>query len=373
MYIYTAQYLMPTSELAATLALPKLSRIGCITARKLIHHFGSAVDVFDRIQQADSAKWKTLKDVFKRPDTASILCAAEKECAYIQKHHVQWIDFRDEGFPASLNQCPDAPLVLFYSGQSFPDTTRIISIVGTREPSQQGRAFSRKLVAELAPYHPIIVSGYAYGIDIEAQLAAVEHKLSTYACFGHGILSCYPKQHKKYRKDIEQTGGFLSEYWHNDAFHKTSFLQRNRIIAGLAQATVVVESKAKGGALTTAHYALGYQRDVFAMPGRPEDKTTAGCLHLIKKRQAECLTSGVDIAKALGWIEQKTVPKQPELFVELSKQEKALLQHLDAKPKHIDLIALEAQIKVSELASMLFILEMKGVVLAQAGKMFKRV
>ena len=214
---------MQTSELVATLALPKLSQIGCITARKLIHHFGSATAVFDKIQQSDNPKWKALKAVFKKPETVAVLHAAEKECDFIEKNQLQWIDFRDHAFPPALNQCPDTPLVLFYSGQPFPYTTRIISIVGTREPSQQGRAFTRKLVEELAPYHPIVVSGYAYGIDIEAQLAAVEHKLSTYACFGHGILGCYPRQHKKYRKDIEQTGGFLSEYCTAMSFTKHHF------------------------------------------------------------------------------------------------------------------------------------------------------
>ena len=373
MYLYIPFNLMSSYELAATLALPKLPRIGCTTARKLIRHFGSALEVFQRIDQSNNSRWKALKTIFTKPETAAVLRAAEKECSYIEKHQIQWIDLREPTFPTALNQCPDAPLVLFYSGQPFPTTTRVISIVGTRQPSQKGRAFTAQLVEQLSPYNPIIVSGFAYGIDIEAQLAANEHGLQAYACLGHGILGCYPKQHRKYRKEIEQSGGFLSEYWPNEPFNRTNFLQRNRIIAGLAQATVVVESRAKGGALTTAYYALGYQRDVFAVPGRPDDRAVAGCLDLIKNRRAECLTSGADLAEALGWTQQKQKPQQPELLVTLNEHEQKVLQYLGPEPKHIDLIAIEAQVKVSELASMLFLLEMKGVVSALAGKMFKRV
>lgn len=363
---------MNKAELIATLALPKLPKVGCITARKLIRHFGSALTVFEKIRNTSDDKWKSLAKVFAQAETRMVLSEAEKEVAFLDKNHIRWIAHTDPEFPVSLNQCLDAPLVLFYSGQAFPKTTRIIGIVGTRMPSAEGKAFTRQLVKELSPYNPVIVSGFAYGIDIEAQLAALDNGLITYGCLGHGILRSYPPEHKSYRNRVEKTGGFLSEFWSNEPFHRGHFLQRNRIIAGLAQATVVVESKAKGGSLNTAQYALGYQRDVFAVPGKPNDVASQGCLNLIKNRHAECITSGEDIARILGWHQHKTPTPQPKLFVELNEKEKWILKHMEASPKHIDLIAIDAKLKVSEVASILFQLEMKGVVLAQAGKLFKR-
>lgn len=363
--------LMKHAELIATLALPKLPNIGCATARKLIHHFGSAEEVFAQVPRTNNKKWKSIARVF--PQAKAMLSEAENEVAFIEKNHVNWIAHSDSNFPASLNLCPDAPLVLFYSGQPFPNTTRIVSIVGTRQPSAEGRAFVRQLVKELTPYQPIIVSGFAYGIDIEAQLAAQQNGLITYGCLGHGILKCYPSKHIKHRSEIEKTGGFLTEFWANEHFQRTHFLQRNRIIAGLAQATIVVESKAKGGALTTAQYALGYQRDVFAVPGKPQDVASQGCLTLIKNRQGECITCGADVARMLGWQQYKSPPSQPKLFLELNEKEKKVVRHMSATPKHIDLIALEAALKVSEVASILFQLEMKGIVMAQAGKQFKTI
>lgn len=364
---------MEKTELIATLALPKMPKVGCITARKLIRHFGSAAAVFENIKHTNESPYQSISKVFKGPEKHQVVRAAEKEVALMEKCNINWISYLDTAFPTPLNLCADAPLVLFYSGQPFPPTTRVVSIVGTRQPSAQGKAFVKQLVAELAPYQPIIVSGFAYGIDIEAQLAALDNGLVTFGCFGHGILGCYPKQHTRYRKRIEETGGFLSEVWANEPFQRSHFLQRNRIIAGLAQATIIVESREKGGALTTAQYALSYQRDVFAAPGRPTDATASGCLELIKNRQAECITSGEDVARALGWKQQQNPAPQPKLFVELNEKEKWVLSHMSNAPKHIDLIALDATLRVSEVASVLFQLEMKGVVMAQAGKQFKSI
>ena len=364
---------MEKRELIATLALPKMPKVGCKTARKLIRHFGNAAAVFEKIEHTTQSQFETISKLFRRSETQNILKAAEKEVALIAKRNINWMAYSDAAFPTSLHQCADAPLVLFCSGQPFPNTTSIISIVGTRQPSESGKAFVRQLVKELAAYQPIIVSGFAYGIDIEAQLAALDNGLVTYGCFGHGILGCYPKERAKYRKRIEETGGFLSEVWANEPFRRAHFLQRNRIIAGLAQATIVVESREKGGALTTAHYANSYQRDVFAAPGRPNDVTASGCLELIKTRQAECITSGEDVARALGWKQRQNPIPRPKLFIELNEKEKQVISHMSGTPKHIDLIALEAKLKVSEIASILFQLEMKGAVMAQAGKQFKTI
>jgi DNA processing protein len=363
--------LMKTTELIATLVLPKLPKIGCSTARKLIRHFGSAEAVFQRIGRENSKPFNNIAAVFKRPEAKQLWGAAEKEVAQIKKHRILSVAHNDPDFPIALNLCPDAPLVLFGSGQAFPNTTRVISIVGTRMPSPNGKAFVRQLVETLAPYQPVIVSGFAHGIDITAQLAALENNLITYGCLGHGILNCYPREHQKHRKKMEQHGGFLTELWSHEQIKRSHFLQRNRIIAGLAQATIVVESKSKGGALTTAAYALGYERDVFAVPGRPNDSVAQGCLALIKAQKATCITSGADVAQLLGWKKEKATAPQRQLFVRLNDKEQQIIKHMSATPKHIDLIALDASLKISDVSSLLFQLEMKGVVMAQAGKLFK--
>ena len=178
-------------------------------------------------------------------------------------------------------------------------------------------------------------------------------------------------KHLKQRKKIDAQGGFLTELWSHEQIKRAHFLQRNRIIAGLGQATIVVESKSKGGALTTAAYALSYKRDVFAVPGMPNDNVAHGCLGLIKTQKATCITCGEDVAKLLGWKKEKATAPQRQLFVILSDKEKQVIKHISATPKHIDLIALDASLKISEISSLLFQLEMKGVVMAQAGKLFK--
>ena len=362
---------MKTTELIATLVLPKLPKIGCRTARKLILHFGSAEAVFQRIGRENTKPFNRIATLFNPPEAKLVWEAAEREVARIETHDISWIAHSAPDFTIALNLCPDAPLVLFGSGQPFPNITRVIGIVGTKQPSADGKAFVRQLIKSLAPYQPIIVSGFAYGIDITAQLAAVENNLITYGCLGHGILNCYPNEHLKHRKKIEQQGGFLTELWSHEKIQRAHFLQRNRIIAGLAQATIVVESKSKGGALTTAAYALSYERDVFAVPGRPNDSVAQGCLDLIKTQKATCVASGEDVAKLLGWKKEKETAPQRKLFVILSDKEKQVIKHMSVTPKHIDLIALDASLKVSELSSLLFQLELKGVVMAQAGKLFK--
>jgi DNA processing protein len=293
--------LMNTTELIATLVLPKLPKIGCRTARRLIRHFGSAEAVFQRIGRENTKPFNRIAALFIRPEAKLVLEAAEKEVARIEVHDISWIAHSDPDFPIALNLCPDAPLILFGSGQPFPNTTRVISIVGTRQPSADGKAFVRQLIKSLEPYQPIIVSGFAYGIDITSQLVAIENNLVTYVCLGHGILNCSPNKHPKHRKKIEQQGGFLTELWSHEQIQPAHFLQRNRIIAGLGQATIVVESKSKGGALTTAAYALSYKRDVFAVPGMPNDNVAHGCLGLIKTQKATCVASGENVAKLLGW------------------------------------------------------------------------
>ena len=250
----------------------------------------------------------------------------------------------------------------------------MISIVGTRNATTYGISFCEKLLEDLAPLQPVIISGFAYGIDITAQKKAMELGLQTIGCLAHGFNQMYPKTHKKYVSKIEENGGFMTEFWSDDAFDRTNFLKRNRIIAGLSEATIVIESAEKGGSLVTADIANSYNREVFAVPGRINDLQSQGCNNLIKTQQAQLLSSAADLVYHLGWEmeEKKVKPRQTQLFVELNEEEKKIWSYLKEKDQElIDVIALDCNIPVFKLASILLNMELKGEVRPLPGKQFQ--
>jgi DNA processing protein len=250
----------------------------------------------------------------------------------------------------------------------------IISIVGTRKITTNGIVFCEKLVETLSPYNPIIVSGFAYGTDITAQKAAVKHNLQTIGCLAHGLNQIYPKVHKKYVADIERHGGFYTDFWSTDNFDRNNFLKRNRIIAGLSEATIVIESAEKGGSLVTADIANSYNRDVFAVPGRTTDSQSVGCNNLIKQQRAHLLSDPLDVPYLLNWQldtnEKPTVQKQ--LFVELDDNEKIIYNYLKHKDKELlDVIAVDCDIPSYKIAGLLLNMELKGVIRPLPGKLFE--
>jgi DNA processing protein len=249
----------------------------------------------------------------------------------------------------------------------------VISIVGTRRATAHGIAFCEKLVKDLSPLEPVIVSGFAYGIDICAQRAAIKNKLQTIGCLAHGLNQIYPKVHQKYVREVEENGGFLTDFWSTDVFDRNNFLKRNRIIAGLSEATIVIESAEKGGSLVTADIANSYNREVFAVPGRPRDEQSKGCNTLIKSQQAHVLTDAADLIYILGWqIETAHKPVQKQLFVELEEEEKMLYGYLKENGKEqLDLIALNCSIPTFKAATLLLNMELKGVVRPLPGKLFE--
>src|SRR5699024_4481416 len=197
---------------------------------------------------------------------------AKRELAYIKQHDIGVNYYEDSTYPELLKQCIDAPILLFKKGNIDLKNKRLLSIVGTRKATVMGTAFCEELLERLQPLNPVIVSGFAYGIDIAAHKAALKYGLQTVGCMAHGLNQIYPKQHLQYREAVEANGGFFSDFWSNSQFDRKNFLKRNRIIAGLSEATLVVESGKKGGALVTADIAQSYNREVFAVPGRPTDK-----------------------------------------------------------------------------------------------------
>ena len=361
-------------EKISLLALHRLSYIGDATAKKLIEIIGSAEAIFkeksSNLRKINGLGTKRIQSIKKEVDFDS----AEKELDFIEKNGIEFLFFKDKTYPDKLKHCIDGPLVLFQKGNIDLQHKRIISIVGTRKITSHGIQFTKELISDLSVFDPVIVSGFAYGTDITAQRAALDHHLQTIGCFAHGMNQIYPKVHQKYVDDILKHGGFFSDFCSDDKFERNNFLKRNRIIAGLSEATIVIESAEKGGSLVTAEMANGYNREVFAAPGRSTDNMSKGCNNLIKKQQAMLLTNAADIAYILNWdIEQK--PKQThqaELFVDLNKEEKIVIESLKSLQKtEIDPLSLSCQIPTSKLSTILLNLELKGLVRPLPGKQYE--
>jgi len=367
---------MTKDELLAVLRLQNIPNIGDVSAKKLIDRCGSAEAVFadkrDQLLKIDGIGSYTLRNLYDAEHRE----AAEAEFDYIQKNQIGYTYFMDADHPAYLKHCVDSPLLLFKRGNIDLAGKKIISVVGTRNITSYGKAFCEKFIEDIAPLDPIIVSGFAYGVDITAQKATIKHGLQTIGCLAHGLNQIYPKVHAKYVRDVEKNGGFYTEFWSNSQPQRQHFLQRNRIIAGMSEATVVVESAERGGSLVTADIANSYDRDVFAVPGRTGDKFSTGCNNLIKQQKAHMITSAADLIYLLDWEigEKETQTLQKQLFVELDDTEQAIYDFLQKNGKQLlDSIALECRLPIFKVSSTLLNMEMKGVVRPLPGKLFEAI
>jgi DNA processing protein len=367
---------MNTTELFHILALLKVEGVGDIVAKKLINHCGSAENIF-------KAKANHLKSIdgigevlIKNLKDKSVFEKAEQELKYIQKENIAVLYYQNENYPEKLKHCIDGPILLFAAGNLNFDNRKIISIVGTRQVTSYGTEFCKKLIEDLAIFNPIIVSGFAYGVDIIAHQAAMEHDLQTIGVLAHGLNQIYPKTHKKYVAKMEQNGGFLTEFWSNSNPDKENFVRRNRIVAGISEATIVIESAEKGGSLITANLANDYSRDVFAVPGRITDKFSQGCNDLIKTQRANLLTSAADLVYCLNWeLETKAAkPVQKQLFVSLDNEEQKIYDYLQKNGKQLlDVIALDCEFPIFRISTILLNMELKGVIRPLPGKLFEAV
>lgn len=367
---------MLEEELLYVLALQRVKGVGDINAKKLISHCGTAKNVLKErrinLEKINGIGANTLQFLFDKNN----LIAAEKELNYIQKNNIETFYFSDENYPYKLKQCIDAPILLFKEGSFNLANKPIISIVGTRKITSYGRDFCEKLIADLALYNPIIVSGFAYGVDICAHKAAIKNNLTTIGVLAHGFEEVYPKTHKKYIAEMHKNGGFFTDFWHNDTLIRENFLKRNRIVAGISEATIIIESADKGGSLVTADIANSYSRDVFAVPGRTTDSFSKGCNDLIKRNKAAILTSANDLVEMLNWdLENKvTAPIQKQLFVELDEKEQLIYNFLLEKGKELlDVISLNCNLPIYQTTTLLFNLEMKGVVKPLPGKLYEAI
>lgn len=367
---------MLEEELLYVLALQRVKGIGDINAKKLISYCGSAKNVLNEksknLEKINGIGSFTIQNLY---DTVN-LKAAEKELNYIQSNKIETLYFENSNYPSKLKHCIDGPILLFKDGEFEFEKRPIISVVGTRNITSYGRDFCEKFITDLKTYNPIIVSGFAYGVDICAHKSALKNELTTIGVLAHGFEEIYPKSHKKYVSEIHKNGGFLTDFWHDDPLLRENFLKRNRIVAGISEATIIIESADKGGSLVTADIANSYSRDVFAVPGRATDNFSKGCNDLIKRNKAAILTSANDLVEMLNWnlIENEPQIIQKQLFVELNDNEQLVYDFLvDEGKELLDIISLTCQLPIHITTTTLFNLEMKGLVKPLPGKQFEAI
>jgi len=369
---------MNDTELLHVLALLKIEGVGDIIAKKLINHCGSAEKIFKTKASILSSIDGIGQVLIKKLKDKSVFNLAETELRFVRDNTINCLFYQEENYPNRLKHCIDGPVLLFASGNINWNNKKIISIVGTREVTSYGTEFCKKLIEDLAPLNPIIVSGFAYGVDIIAHKAALEHNLQTIGVVAHGLNQVYPKSHKKYVAKMEEQGGFLSEFWSTSNPEKENFVKRNRIVAGMSEATIVIESAEKGGSLITANLANDYNRDVFAVPGRTSDKFSQGCNNLIKTQRANMLTSAADLIYMLNWEIEKPIQNdrvvQKQLFITLDDDEQKIYDYLQLHGKaELDRIALECDFPVFKISSALMNMELKGVIRPLPGKQFEAI
>jgi DNA processing protein len=353
-----------------------LPKVGPIIAKRIISYTGSPEALF-RESKRNLLKIPNIGEhIVKNVNDPDLFKKAESELKFIEKYQIKSLFYTDDNYPARLKNCEDAPILFFFKGNVDFNAVKVLSIVGTRNATETGLENCRKFIKDLTMNDKeiIIVSGLAYGIDVCAHKAALDCGINTVAVLGHGLNMIYPSMHRPVAENITSQGGLLSEFPSTTKTLASNFVSRNRIIAGLADATVVVESAKQGGALITADIANSYNRDVFAFPGRPTDNYSKGCNQLIKTNKAALIENANDLEYILGWEVNKAKKKiiQRQMFSKLSPEEKKIvniLNHKDAVP--IDKICSEAALPTSKVSPILLGLEFKGLVKTLPGKHYK--
>lgn len=359
------------------IALTMIPGIGDVVARKLIAYCGGVEAVF-RENKRNLMKIPGVGNVISNAIVNQrVLSAAEFEMTFMQQNNIRAISFLDDDYPYRLKQCADSPVVIFAQGNGNLNKDKVVGIVGTRKATDYGKIFTEQLISELKSYDVSIVSGLAYGIDICAHKYCLQEDVPTLAVLGHGLDRIYPPGHQKAAMGIIEKGALISEFPSGTTPEKENFPKRNRIIAGMIDVLVVVESAGRGGSIITAEIANSYHRDVFALPGRVNDSYSEGCNHLIRSNKANLITSAKDIEYIMGWDVEHNLSEnthQTELFLTLSKEEEEILGVLSSNSQMaIDVLSMSVKMPVSKLIQVLLQMELRGLVKALPGKLYKRI
>ena len=355
------------------IALTLIKGIGKIRIRNLISIYGSAEQVFSR--KSINTRISGLGDIIiSENDRDEALRRAEAETKFIEKNNITTYFVLDEEYPYRLRECEDAPTILYRKGEANLDAERLVAVVGTRNMTAYGRELTDNFICQIPKTigNIAIVSGLAYGVDGEAHKAALRENIPTIAVVGHGLDMVYPKRHKQLAENILECGGaIVSEYPTNTVVDPSNFVQRNRIIAGLSDATVIIESACKGGTLLTAQAANSYNRDVFAFAGRVDDKFSQGCNNLIKTNQAQMITDTADMLDILEWDRSLRKPQQASMFVSLSDEEQRIVDKIRDIPASANDLSRALGIPIQKLSATLVMLEFKGVIKMLPGNIYK--
>ncbi|PWS28541.1 DNA-protecting protein DprA [Pedobacter yonginense] len=356
------------------IALTFIKSIGPITAKNLLAYCGSAENVFSaskkQLLQIPGIGEKTVETILN----TNALSRAQEEYDFITKHNIEVLFFSDDNYPKRLKNCFDSPILLYYKGNANLNQTRILSVVGTRNATEYGRNLCKQLIEVLAPYDVLVVSGLAYGIDVATHKECIGNEVATVGVLGHGLDRLYPQLHKSVSQKMVQNGGLLTEFPTGTNPDRQNFPQRNRIIAGIADATIVVEASIKGGALITAEIANSYNKDVYAFPGRTNDLYSEGCNFLIKTNRAGLINNAKDLIYYLGWddeVKQQKKQAQTALHIGLTTNEQNVVHALKDGQLAIDELSIALNIQQSKLAIVILTLEMQGIVVSLPGKVYK--
>ena len=361
-----------------SIALTMVPGIGHIGAKHLIDGMGNAVDVFRLRKEIPERIPEVSQRVIEALDCPQAVLRAEQEYEFIRKNRISCLSFHDEAYPSRLRECEDAPVVLFFKGNADLNSLHILNMVGTRNATDYGTQICASFLRDLKALcsDVLVVSGLAYGIDIHAHREALANELPTVGVLAHGLDRIYPHVHRKTAVDMLEKGGLLTEFLSGTNPDRHNFISRNRIVAGMCDATIVIESAEKGGSLITAELAEGYHRDCFAFPGRMSDEYSKGCNRLIRDNKASLLLSAEDFVQAMDWNMQTTLSEkvsvQRSLFIELSEEEQKIVAILEKLGNlQINSLVVEADIPVNKMTALLFELEMKGVIRVLAGGMYQ--
>ena len=367
-------------EIFYAMALTRLTNFNFQQALALYKAVGSAQllyehrhDIGDIVKDASPRLTEALKDwddAMKR---------AETECRFMEEHRIRALTLTDDDYPQRLKECPDAPIILYYTGNADLNQKRIVSIVGTRRMTTYGQDLIRRFIVDLRMLCPevLIVSGLAYGVDICAHRQALANGYPTVAVLAHGLDQIYPYRHRDTAAEMLNHGGLVTEFMTQTSADKPNFVRRNRIVAGMADATIVVESAAKGGGLITAEIAQSYDRSVFAFPGNVNAEFSKGCNNLIRDNGAGLITCAADFIRAMNW-QDETLRQQAlsdgierTLFPDLSAEEQLIVGILqDTNDLQLNILSVKSSIPIGRLTAILFQLEMKGVIKPLAGGMY---
>ena len=357
------------NKLIFPIGLSLISGVGPITAKKIISYCGGVEAVFNE-KRSNLLKIPQigvkLADEISRQ---SVLIRAEQEINFMLKNGIDATTYLDKNYPYRLKECIDSPILLYSKGKVDWNQQKVISIVGNRSSTQQGKEICEKLINDLSEHNVLVVSGLAYGIDALAHKYSIKNNLSTVAFLAHGLDKIYPSSNYNLAKSMLESGGWISEFISNTKLSRENFVRRNRIVAGISDATVVVESKQKGGAMITAKLSNDYSREVFAFPGRPNDECSVGCNHLIKTNQAHLCQSVNDFAYHLNWnknhssnqIQMSLFNDEEQLIIDLLKENSEM---------HVDKILSATNFDYGKMAILLTNLELKNVIYSKPGKVF---